>query len=342
MSATIKDVAKLANTSTATVSKVINGSYSISQATIDIVNSAMQELNYHPNTRARNFAKQCTNLVYFLAKLERNSGFDNPHMFEILAGLEHVLSAKGYQLIVKSLNEKEACDFVKRIAAEKSADGLVIHGSIISKELDERIEQEKIPHIVIGNPNFNSHFCWIDVDNHLAGEMAVKGLLEAGYQTLAFLGGKEEDKISENRLDGVLSVLQLHDIILPKGYMKSGDSDWESGYDMTLSLLDASLEKRGKRPEAIICANNNIAYGCMSALNDRGVLVPEEMGVITFDDYPFSRILKPKLTVVNIDVYDLGSQAGKWIVSKIKKPNLHIQSYITLPSLIKRESIKEK
>ena len=79
----------------------------------------------------------------------------------------------------------------------------------------------------------------------------------------------------------------------------------------------------------------------MHALQDNKIAIPEEMAVMTFDDYPFSQILKPRLTVVNIDVYDMGVQAGKYILQKIRKPNMYIQSYITIPSITLRESTWE-
>ena len=94
-------------------------------------------------------------------------------------------------------------------------------------------------------------------------------------------------------------------------------------------------------PDAIICANNYIAYGCVNALNAHHMKIPEDMGVLTFDDYPFSQILKPKLTVINIDVYDMGMQAGKLILNKMKKPNLQVQFYCTLPSVTERESTRK-
>lgn len=94
-------------------------------------------------------------------------------------------------------------------------------------------------------------------------------------------------------------------------------------------------------PDAIICANNYIAYGCVNALGKHQIKIPDDMGILTFDDYPFSRILEPKLTVVNIDVYDMGMQAGKLILNKIKKPNLQIQFFCTLPSITARASTKE-
>ena len=333
MAATIKDVARLAETSTATVSKVMNGSYSISQPTVERVQKAMEELNYHPNLRARNFVKKSSKTVIFITSLGKDAGFSNPHMFEIMCGLERALSDKGYSLIVKSISKNEACDYVKNAADTRAADGFVLHASVISEELDNLIFNEEIPHLVIGNPDFVNQFSWIDIDNQLAGEIAAKHLLENGYQSLTFIGGKEEDKISMHRLNGVLSVLQEHDLLVPKNYVQHGESVCDSGYQMTELIFKQKI-----KPDAVICANNYIAYGCVNALYDRKIQIPKEVGVITFDDYPFSKILKPMLTVVNIDVYDMGVQAGKYILQKIKKPNLRVQSYITLPSLIIRES----
>lgn len=105
MGATIKDVAKLAGTSTATVSKVMNGSYSISQETADKVRKAMEELDYHPNLRAKNFARQSARTIIFVAELGKGTGFANPQMFEILCGLEEVLAQKDYTLVVRNIAE---------------------------------------------------------------------------------------------------------------------------------------------------------------------------------------------------------------------------------------------
>lgn len=337
MAVTIKDVAKMAGTSTATVSKVLNGSYSISEETTLRIKKVMDELNYQPNQRARNFAKQSSKTIIFVTKLEQNTGFNNPHMFEIMCGLENVLSKKGYSLCVKSVAPSETCEYIKESYETRSADGFVIHASVLSKELDELMYHMSIPHILLGNPNFTSHLCWIDIDNKLAGELAAKHLLEKGYHRLAFIGGRAEDQISKHRLDGVMSVLKEHDIIVPNEYFQNGESECDSAYATVNKIL-----KMHHIPDALICANNYIAYGCVNALHDKGIRIPDDIAIITFDDFPFSKILKPSLTVVNIDVYDMGVQAGKYIIQKIKKNNLYMQSYITLPALIERKSVKEQ
>ena len=91
-------------------------------------------------------------------------------------------------------------------------------------------------------------------------------------------------------------------------------------------------------PDAVICANQYIAFGCVGALKASGVRIPEETAVITFDDFPFSRVMEPELTVVNLDMYDMGEQAAKLVLRRIKKPQLGVQSQTTLPVLIRRGS----
>ena len=335
MGVTIKDVAREAGTSIATVSKVLHRSYSISKETTDKVEKVMKELNYHPNQRARNFVSQSNKTIAFLTDIDRNMGFQNPHMFEMICGMEARLSDKGYGFLVKGLKTGDVCEYVKNAYDTKFVDGFVIHASVISPELSKLVSVMGVPHLVVGIPEFDNDFCWIDVDNRHAGQVAAKHLLTVGYRTVGFIGGTNEDKISMHRLEGVMSVLNEHDVFIPSNYVQYGNSVIEDGYAMTEQMLMGD-----NRPEAIICANNYLAYGCVKALNDMKIKIPEEIGLITFDDYPFSQVLSPKLTVVNIDVYDMGQEAGSMIVQKIRKPNLHIQSYITYPQVIERESTK--
>ncbi|MEG0485562.1 MAG: LacI family DNA-binding transcriptional regulator [Oscillospiraceae bacterium] len=333
MAVTIKDVAREANTSVSTVSKVMNNSYDVSQATAERVRAIALRMNYHPNVRAQNFAKGASKTILFLTHLERNIGFSNPHMFEILSGVEETLRAKGYKLIIQSATQQEACDIISEAAAQQSADGVIIHAAVVTKQLDKIVSETMFPHTVIGIPAFPSHMCWIDSNNRLAGEMAARHLLQKGYKRIAFIGGAKEDEITQHRLYGMLTIFDEFGIKAEQGYIKHGDSTCKSGFNLANELLSMK-----QRPDAIICANNYIAYGCVSGLQANHINIPKDIAVITFDDFPFSQVLFPQLSVVNIDVYDIGQQAGKLILSKIKKPNLYVQSYTTLPSLIERES----
>jgi len=328
--ATIKDVARETGTSISTVSKALNGSYTISEGTAAQVKEAAERLGYRPNARAQTFARRATRSAVFLTAMGRNTAFENPHMFEILAGAEKSLREKGYALTLRSCDTKDACAIVRDIMDSQAADGLLVHATAVTRELSLMLNREDVPHIVIGKPDFPNSLCWIDNNNQLAGELAARHLLERGIKKIAFIGGCETDKISEDRLAGAQGALEDTEFV---GIFK-GESSIAEGERMGGELLTL------REPvEAVICANNHLALGCLREVQSRGVKVPEDLSLITFDDYPFAKYTCPPLTTVSIDVYDLGMQAGKLLVSRIKKPGLHMQSFTTLPILVRRQSV---
>lgn len=335
MAVTIKDIAREAKVSTATVSKVINKAPSISEATAEKINRIMKEMNYHPNLRAQNFARRSTRNILFVTKLERNTAFTNPHMFEIMSGLQYALKHKNYTMSILSIGEENGPEELERIMAGNCADGIVIHASIITKEMAFKILKAGFAHIIIGCPNFESQLCWIDNNNYLSGEIAANHLLEQGYHRIAFVGGAANDMISAHRLQGAMTALSDKRLKLQETHIRRGESTKQEGCRMMEELLGLK-----PLPDAVICANNHLALGVLKAISAHDLCIPGAIGVISFDDYPFSQIADPMLTVVNIDVYDVGMQAGKLILSKIKRPNLQVQSFTTLPSLIVRESTK--
>ncbi len=333
MAVTIKDVAREAGIAVSTVSKAMNGEQGVSAETRRKVREVIERLDYHPNVRAQNFVRRSSRTILFLTALERGIGFSNPHLFEIIAGVEAALRHKGYTMVLQGVTPEEACNIVRMAAIQQMADGVVLHASILSKELDILISDLALPHIAIGYPSFPNHFSWIDSDNSLAGEMAARHLVTQGHRRIAFIGGWEEDQISTHRLEGVRKELSVHGITLTQDLLRHGDSTCDCGYELTVKLLSGE-----RKPDAIICANNYIAYGCFQATRDKKVDIPKDVALLTFDDFPFSRVLHPMLSCVTIDVYDMGFQAGKHILAMIQKPNLRVQTYTTLPILIARAS----
>ena len=100
------------------------------------------------------------------------------------------------------------------------------------------------------------------------------------------------------------------------------------------------LTLHGKLPDAIICANNYIAMGCVDALCRKNIRIPQDIGIVAFDDYPLSQVIEPQLTIVDINVRDLGRQAGKLIIDIIKHPNKQIQTYVTTSNIVERKSTR--
>ncbi|MBU5452572.1 LacI family transcriptional regulator [Pseudoflavonifractor sp. MSJ-30] len=335
MGVTIKDVAEAAGVSISTVSKVLNGHYSISEKTAERVRGIMREMNYYPNANAQSFASGSNHTVVLLANLSPNAAFRNPHMFEIIAGLEEALCRRGYRLILRGADATSACGIAEEIISRRSADAIAIHVGVMSHPLAAVLTRLRFPHIVLGAPDFESQVCWIDNSNTYSGAVAAGYLLSRGYRRLAFIGGRSYDLGSALRLQGVKQGLANGGERLEDQYIWLGESTRADGFRMTEGLLNQK-----QLPDAIICANNYIALGCVDAVLKREMRIPKDMGIMAFDDYPFSQIMEPPLTVVDINVRDMGAQAAKFLTDIIRHPNMQIQTYITTSNVIARGSTR--
>ena len=337
MSATIRDVAHRAGVSPSTVSKALNESGAVSEETMKKIKQAAAQLGYRPNARARNFATKSTYQIAFLADFPFDAAFVNPHIFEIMRGVGHTLNKNGYQMTIRHITSKDATAFVDETWQQRMADGFVLHASVMSKKLSSIISREKIPHIVIGKPNFDNRLCWIDTDNGLSGEMAARHLAQMGYREIAFVGGRADDMTSWRRLQGVRQGLSENGIELLHDHVLQSQSTLADGLRAAKKLL-----KMKPRPDAVICANNPIALGLMQALMAKGVQIPGDMALIAFDSYPFSMFTEPQMTVVDVNMYEMGQEAGRLAFKKLKHPGTQIQTYITTPELILRGTTKDK
>lgn len=335
MGVTIKDVAEAAGVSISTVSKVLNGHYSISEKTAERVRGIMREMNYYPNANAQSFASGSNHTVVLLANLAPNAAFQNPHMFEIIAGLEEALCKRGYRLILRGTDATSACGIAEEIISRRSADAIAVHVGVMSHPLAAVLTRLQFPHIVLGAPDFDSQVCWIDNSNTYSGTVAASFLLSRGYKRLAFIGGKSYDLGSALRLQGVKQGLSNAGAKLEDQYIWLGDSTRADGFRMVENLLSQK-----ELPDAIICANNYIALGCVDAVNKRGLRIPKDIGIMAFDNFPFSQIIEPPLTVVDINVRDMGAQAAKFLTDIMRHPNTQIQTYITTSNVIVRGSTR--
>ncbi|MDY0276825.1 MAG: LacI family DNA-binding transcriptional regulator [Acholeplasma sp.] len=333
MPPTIKDVARIAQVSITTVSKVINNHPSISEKTANRVKEVIKEINYTPNLRARNFASKKTMRVAFVAHIKVNTAFINPHLFEIMIGCQKHLHNNNYQMEFIGLKSGDFDQEIKYLIDSKSVDGVIVHVSALTIETSRYLIKTNFPHVVIGEPNFSSSVCWIDNNNEFSGRLAAKHLIDIGVRKIAYLGGSKKDQISETRLLGIKIELMERKINIMDDHIINTNSTYEDSYNKTQEFINNI-----GIPEAIICANNTIVLGCMDALNNLEIAIPKEVAVVTFDDYPYAVITKPPTTSINIDVFDLGKQAAQFLLNKIRKPNYWFQTYVTSPLLVVRKT----
>lgn len=334
MSITIKDIAKEAGVCVATVSKVMNNSPTISEATSKKVKAIIKELNYTPSIQARSLSSHKSNNIVFFTLSNEHDAFTNPHMFEIMCGIKKRLAKDNYTLMFESVNNKNlATPKIQKIINSKICDGIIIHGSATTKEVAEFLSSSKFPCIFVGKPSFRSNVCWIDTSQLLSGEIATEHLLERGYSKIAFISANKDEPIAADRIRGACFTLQKHNLTMNQDFIKFTESSRESRYNAALELINSD-----NRPDAIICVNNHITLSVIDAIRQSGLKIPEDIAIIGFDDFPISRLIEPSPTIVDINVFEMGVESASSVIRKIKHPELHIQSYATLPSLIVRST----
>lgn len=333
MSVSIKDVANKAGVSISTVSKALNDKSSVSSSTIERIKQTAEEMGYVPNSRARVFATKETKQIVFVADIPKDTAFYNPHIFEIIMGLQHSVSKSGYSLIVESVEKKEALEYINNLYKKNMADALVVHASIITKRLESLIVKSNLPHLIIGQPDYQSTLSWIDTDNTLSGAIAIRHLLKKDYYPVAFVGGKADDMISLHRFEGAERELKQNNLNFEDQYVLSTSSTIVSGMNAAKKIL-----KMEKPPRSVLCANSVIAFGMMQELRNQKIRVPKDIAVMTFDRYPFSDFTEPRVTSVDMNMYEIGEEAGSILIKNLSHPNLRIQTFTSEPCIFERES----
>ena len=172
MSVTINDIAKKVGVSLSTVSRVINGNASISEATKEKIYSAMNELDYHPNSIARNLASGSTKTISLIIDVANNSdNFSNMFFYQSISGIEKATQMQGYNLLISGLLNSTLEKTVRKIFLEKKSDGIIIPSSLLDRQTINFLNKEKFPFVVLGEPPVLKTDCsWVDINNSQGSE----------------------------------------------------------------------------------------------------------------------------------------------------------------------------
>ena len=216
-------------------------------------------------------------------------------MFDIICGAEHELNRRGYHLTLFNLDKdtKKIDQSLKDAMTGKSADGIILNGAFVTPQVERIMLDHDFPHICIGKPKFNTILSWIDTNHSLSANMAVDHLLNRGCTKLAFMGGQSGDEIFLDRLNGFETALQRNGMTIPDGFITYNEPDIDVIYASALQLL-----QRSSRPDGIICTNSLMAAGTIRAIEALSLVLPDDVALVAFDDYPFTPLLSPKPTVI--------------------------------------------
>ncbi len=328
--ATIKDVAKLAGVSVATVSRVINNSPKASEASRVAVSSAMEQLQYHPNANARALAQQSTETVGMIV-----SDVSDPFFGSMVKAVEQVAYATGNFLLIgngyhDAEKERQA---IEQLIRHRCA-ALVVHAKKLSdEELTSLMEQ--IPGMVLINrtlPGFETR-C-VALDDRYGAWLATRHLIQQGHKRIAIICSNHQISDAIDRLQGYLDALKEFDIAVDDRLISYGTPDEIGGEQAMTDLLG-----RGKHFTAVTCYNDSMAAGALSVLSDNSIEVPQEISLIGFDDVLISRYLRPRLTTIRYPVVAMATQAAELALALANHTPLPEITNMFSPTLVRRHSV---
>ncbi len=324
---TIRDVARAAGVSIATVSRVFNGTNPVSEVARRRVEAAALELDYWPNVAARSLIGSRTHTLGVLLPDLYGEFFS-----DVIRGIDHAAAAVNHQILVAS-SHANANEFLSAARSMRGrVDGLIAMAS-------DRASAAAIAKItryfsvVVLNPRTPVSGCNAISVANLAGAVSmVEHLVQLGHRRIAMIQGPRGTGDAEQRLRGYRKALRKTGLRPDPVLEYEGDFTEASGYRAALELL-----RRKPRPTALFAANDYMAIGAMSALRDAGIAVPDEIAVTGFDDIAIVEYLSPPLTTVRVDAYDLGARAIELWMNRPEDAS-HCQHHVLSTELVVRGS----
>lgn len=312
--ATIKDVARSAAVSVATVSRVLNGSAPVRDETRHRVLDAARELRFTPNASARSLSTRRTTALGVVLPDLHGEFFS-----ELLRGLDRVAQQHGRHLLVSSSHHDSHGIGDALRAMHGRVDGLVVMAPDVAADALGQALPHGLPTILLNCApaalaDTDPHRVrLLSVDNHGGAVAMVRHLSRLGHQRIAFIGGAAHNADARERRRGYVEAMQSLGLTTPVSYQQRGDFSEEGGWRATQALLAGS-----PRPTAIFAANDMMALGAMRAIREQGLSVPHDIAVTGFDDIPTARYVSPPLTTVRVDVEALGARAATLLLETMR------------------------
>ena len=312
MAVTIKDVARAANVSVASVSRALNGHSSVTDETRKLVIETARSLRYIPHSGARSLSTKRTDTIGVVLPDLYGEFFS-----ELIRGIDVAARRRGLHLLVSSSHGDAGEAAVALRAMSGRVDGLIV----MSPHVDASFLSENLPGvlpIVLLNTHVTGHeYSSLAVDNYGGAAAMVQHLVEMGHRRIMMIAGPENNFEAEERLRGYRETLARlvptfdpHDVTVLRG-----DFTEESGY-----RAGHQLQALKRLPDAVFAANDMMAIGCLFALNEAGLQVPRDVALVGFDDIPTARFISPPLTTVRVRITDMGSRALECLAFQIDNP----------------------
>lgn len=332
--ATIYDVARRANVSTTTVSKVLSNTPYVSARTKERILEAMRDLHYAPSLAARGLTGNRTYVLGLVVPYDPDYLFGDPHLLEVIRGVEATANEYDYNLLLSVAHKSDQRSAYTRLLRTGYMDGAITVETFEGDEAAKEIEERGLPRVSVGyriGPNpVNS----VHSNDYLGAFEAVNHLLALGHRRIGVVSGPAHFMgAMDERMRGARDALANQQLELDPALVTYGDFTIESGYRAAIALLEAP-----ERPTGIFAMNDRMAAGVMRQARENGLNIPADLSLVGFDDVPLTTLVEPPLTTIRQPSYELGKVAAQKLFEMINGDLQQFEPIVLPVELIVRGS----
>lgn len=322
------DVAKRANVSVATVSRVYSNPDKVSPKNRQKVYEAIKELDYQPNVLARNLRRLQTNTFLVVVPNIVNTFFTS-----ILKTIQATAIESGYQVLLGDTNRSpDLEESYIRLLKQRMVDGVILLFPRMETAALEAIAEE-YPVVIVGRKVSNPDIPFVTNDNAVSTRAATEHIIKLGHRRIGYLAGTLNLEISSERLKGFRQAMEQNGLETDEALIREGDFYLDAGYSLALEMLSSP-----NRPTAVIAASDEMAIGAMRAAKELGISVPSQLAVMGFDDIRMASICEPPLSTIAQPKEEFGKISTQLLIALLQG-RLQSKSHIFISDeLIIRQS----
>jgi LacI family transcriptional regulator len=324
---TIRDIAKVAGVSYASVSRSLSGSPGISQNTRTHILEVCKTLGYTMNYAARTLAIQKSQLIGFIV-----GSVDNPYMGQLACQVELYARQKGYTVILgNSLNKEELEAELFPMLMGRQVDGIIIIPANLRSFDVLETYFEQIPTVFIGDNLKDDRKSYVTVDNYRGAFLGTEYLVSLGHRSIVYIGHRQGSTTHRIRLDGYIDACKAYRIESAIIDNRGPASSIEQGYSLGKQLFSGSFPYT-----AVFAATDTTALGVMQAADEAGIAIPGDISLMGFDNISYSRLPRINLTTIEQPFNAMASSAVDMLINNIEHPGAGYSHTVLAPSLVKR------
>jgi LacI family transcriptional regulator len=330
-SLTLDDIAKKAGVSRSTVSRVINGDPNVSERTRTKVQEIIHSINFQPNLAARSLAAGRTQVIGLVIPNRVATIFSDPFFSLIIQGVSLACNSLNYSVMLWLAEPEYERKMINQILYSGLIDGIIVASMLIDDPLIDQLFDSKRPFITIGRRANEESVSYIDADNRTGAHQGVSYILHTGRRRVAAINGPQNMIAGFDRFQGYKDALRERGLPLVPELVEEGDFSETSGYLAMKRLLS-------RNPDSVFAASDNMAFGCMRAIQEVGLCIPKDIAVVGFDNIPKASSSEPPLTTVQQPIQRTGSMAAELLIDLIEHPEIQASRIVLPTELVIRAS----